>query len=169
MNDKEYKDDEKSEKLDIIMEIVCFFMKMMVPIIAVIILIAFGVSAFKFLQEESRKDKELSEQVTTSKYDVVSIDFQSQTEGKYRHFIIGTGQIKSKEYYVIYKVLPDGGKILVKLESDSTVIYDTLEENETAYVENDINGHGYTVATRLYVPKNTIKQEYDLSLGDDNG
>lgn len=157
----ENKKENKVDKFEIAFDVIVRCVLPMLIILALAFAILSGAKEFDDLVEER---KELKNQVTTVRYDIVSIDFQSQTEGEYSKFVVGTGRIGSTEYYVVYKVLSDGGKILEKLESMSTVIYDTLEEGQTAYVEVDVNGLNKTMATRLYVPKNTIKQEYNLSL-----
>lgn len=90
-----------------------------------------------------------------------SIEYTSNSSGA---FIIGIGQLKNREYYVAYALQEDGGKKLVKYRADITIIYETLNENDEVYAEVVYNGFGNIGEVKLYLPKNTIKEEYDLNL-----
>lgn len=105
-----------------------------------------------------------NEVVETSKYLIVSVKYNEQVEGEYRSFILGKGEVSEISYYVVYQVLEDGGKKLVKLETDDTIIYDNLNDSDEPYVEYDKNKYDEILAIRLYVPKGTITQDYDLSV-----
>lgn len=94
--------------------------------------------------------------------ELASIDVTSNIEGR---FYLGSGRINEKEYYAAYKILTDGGKKLYKMDATITTIYENLEENEIAYAEEIRDGFGYLEEIKLYIPKNTIKQEYDFSIG----
>ena len=94
-----------------------------------------------------------------------SIAVTSQTEGG---FFLGFGSVGGEEYYVCYEVLDDGGLKLRKIAATNTVIYQTLDDGEQAYAEVTINGWGIELGTKLYVPKDTVRVEYDLSLTGQN-
>lgn len=104
---------------------------------------------------------ELMKEVTTYTVQLKSITYQNKMDG---FFVLGTGKIAETDYYTCYEVLEDGGIQLINLEAKKTVIYSTLEDNEEAYAEMDIDGYGDTSQIRLYVPKNTIQSEYDFDL-----
>ena len=99
--------------------------------------------------------------ITTTTKELISLDINSEVNGR---FILGGGRINEKQCYCAYEMLEDEGKKLFKMDAAVTVIYDKLDENDMAYAEIDTNGWGETVSVRLYVPKGTIVQEYDLSL-----
>lgn len=71
---------------------------------------------------------------------------------------MGTGHFEEKDYYICYEILDDGGLQLLKLDANDTIIYETLDTQE-AYVEISSE---YNVKNKLYVPKNTIKVEYNF-------
>lgn len=91
---------------------------------------------------------------------LTSIDYQNNISGA---FVLGIGSIRNTGYYAAYQELSDGGLKLVKLESDITVVYQDLKENEKAYFETRTDGLGTVKSIKLYVPKNTIKQEYSFN------
>lgn len=74
--------------------------------------------------------------------------------------------MNSESCYICYEILEDGGIKLLKLDASKTTIYETLSENEMAYAEIDINGFGKKKEIRLFLPKNTIQVEYNMSLGE---
>lgn len=98
---------------------------------------------------------------SVDRIELASIDVTSNIEGR---FYLGSGRINEKEYYAAYKILTDGGKKLYKMDASVTTIYENLEENEMAYAEEIRDGFGYLKEIKLYIPKNTIKQEYDFSI-----
>lgn len=94
-----------------------------------------------------------------------SISTEEQYSGAYHgSFIYGVAHINSKEYIVTYRILDDGGKQYYKINREDTIIYDTLEPDEQAYVKVEINNIGETISTKLYVPKDTIAKEINLEL-----
>ena len=108
---------------------------------------------------------EKSESFTYETVEVASIGLDSQIEGTYRkNFYYGYGYINEEMYYIVYEVFEDGGLFLTKIAADKTIVYDTLQEGETAYIEVKRNGFGHVVQYKLYVPEGSISREYDLSL-----
>lgn len=111
--------------------------------------------------------KKKSSNFTYDTVELASISLDSQLEGEYHggsRFRYGYGYINEQMYYVVYEVLSDGGLYLSKLDAEKTIIYETLPEGETAYVEVKRNGFGRIVENKLYVPDGSICREYDLSL-----
>lgn len=104
-----------------------------------------------------------SRERVTQTYPLYSLELDSQTTAS---FILGTGSEKGTYYYVAYKVAEDGGKQLFTMDAKDTIVYDTLASGEQAYYKVDVNGFGDEVDStrKLYVPKDTIKKDYDLSL-----
>lgn len=99
------------------------------------------------------------------KYSISSTNYDEDIEGESLQFIIGKGSVSEKGYYVVYQILEDGGKKLLKLDAEKTIIYDNLEEGEMPYVElGKKNISGEYLQIKLYVPKGTIQEKYDLSL-----
>lgn len=92
---------------------------------------------------------------------ILSAKLDNETNGS---FILGFGSFKNKEYYVVYKVNEDGGKQLTKYNVEDTTIYDNLSEGEQTYAEVTYNKNGTIIEVKLYLPKETIKENYDLSL-----
>ena len=97
------------------------------------------------------------------RFDVVSIDLNNEIEGS---FVVGSGSVAEETYYVFYKVLPDGGLSFMKISVEQTVIYETLSEGETAYIELEKDFAGFIICAKLYVPEGVVLREYDLSLSD---
>lgn len=94
-----------------------------------------------------------------------SVAVTSQTEGG---FFLGCGSVSGEEYYVCYEVLDDGGLKLKKIAAKNTIIYQSLEADEQAYAEITVDGWGVEKEIKLYVPKDTVQVEYDLSLTGQN-
>ncbi|BAL01872.1 hypothetical protein OBV_p-00170 (plasmid) [Oscillibacter valericigenes Sjm18-20] len=113
--------------------------------------------AVGFFNDLSKASKETTEQTITIK----SISYQTETSGS---FALGFGSIDNAEYYVCYEVLEDGGVKLLKLDASKTTIYETLEKDESAYVNMEVNKLGETKNINLYVPKDTIQTQYDLTV-----
>lgn len=105
----------------------------------------------------------LSDEREYERFDVVSIDLNNEIEGS---FVVGSGSVAEETYYVFYKVLPDGGLSFMKISVERTVIYETLSEGETAYIELEKNFAGFIICAKLYVPEGVVLREYDLSLSD---
>lgn len=104
-------------------------------------------------------DKELSKEYT-EEVQLYSISTDKEYEGS---FVLGSGSIDSQEYITAYQVTEDGGKKYFKMNRDKVTIYDTLNNDEQAYAEIKRASLGIK-EIKLYVPKNTIEKEINLSL-----
>lgn len=104
-------------------------------------------------------DKELSKEYT-EEVKLYSISTDKEYEGS---FVLGSGSIDSQEYITAYQVTEDGGKKYFKMNRDKVTIYDTLNNDEQAYAEIKKTPLGVK-EIKLYVPKNTIEKEINLSL-----
>lgn len=100
------------------------------------------------------------EAITTTTIQLKSVNNRSSQAG---NFFLGCGRVGKVDYYVCYEINSDGGIKLIKLDTEKTTIYEKLEDSETAYAEISKKGWGDIVAIKMYLPKNTIKTEYDLS------
>ena len=67
----------------------------------------------------------------------------------------GSGVLSENTYYVAYKILEDGGKMLIEIPTEGTIVYETLKSSENSYMEIDKNNIGFVKARRLYVPEGT--------------
>lgn len=124
--------------------------------IAFIMVTIIGTGTFVAVQEY-KKEMEKEPPVIIEK--LYTIDTSTRVSGR---FVMGSRRAEEKEYYCCYKLLDDGGKEFVKYPMADTTIYETLKEGEQPYAETDI---GFWKTTRkIYVPENTIIQEYDLSI-----
>lgn len=104
-------------------------------------------------------NKELSKEYT-EEVKLYSISTDKEYEGS---FVLGTGSIDSREYITAYQVTEDGGKKYFKMNRDKVTIYDTLNNDEQAYAVIKKASLGIK-EIKLYVPKNTIEKEINLSL-----
>lgn len=104
-------------------------------------------------------DKELSKEYT-EEVKLYSISTDKEYEGS---FVLGSGSIDSQEYITAYRITEDGGKKYFKMNRDKVTIYDTLNNDEQAYAEIKRASLGIK-EIKLYVPKNTIEKEINLSL-----
>lgn len=104
-------------------------------------------------------DKELSKEYT-EEVKLYSISTDKEYESS---FVLGSGSIDSQEYITAYQVTEDGGKKYFKMNRDKVTIYDTLNNDEQAYAEIKRTSLGIK-EIKLYVPKNTIEKEINLSL-----
>lgn len=104
-------------------------------------------------------NKELSKEYT-EEVKLYSISTDKEYEGS---FVLGTGSIDSQEYITAYRVTEDGGKKHFKMNRDKVTIYDTLNNDEQAYAVIKRASLGIK-EIKLYVPKNTIEKEINLSL-----
>lgn len=77
---------------------------------------------------------------------------ESKTSGT---FGMGSGVLSENTYYVAYKILEDGGKMLIEIPTDGTVVYETLKSGEKSYLEIDKNNIGFVKARRIYIPEGT--------------
>ena len=97
---------------------------------------------------------------TTEEVQLYSISTDKEYEGS---FVLGSGNIDSQEYITAYRVTEDGGKKYFKMNRDKVTIYDTLNNDEQAYAMIKRASLGIK-EIKLYVPKNTIEKEFNLSL-----
>lgn len=104
-------------------------------------------------------DKELSKEYT-EEVKLYSISTDKEYEGS---FVLGSGSIGSQEYITAYQITEDGGKKYFKMNRDKVTIYDTLNNDEQAYAVIKRASLGIK-EIKLYVPKNTIEKEINLSL-----
>ena len=104
-------------------------------------------------------DKELSKEYT-EEVKLYSISTDKEYEGS---FVLGSGSIDSQEYITAYRITEDGGKKYFKMNRDKVTIYDTLNNDEQAYAVIKRVSLGIK-ESKLYVPKNTIEKEINLSL-----
>lgn len=120
------------------------------------VFIAFFVALLKMAGEST---------IETEKIELYSVVVDDGVEGR---FVVGSGYLDNKHYFVAYRVREDGGKVIYKMDADISVIYDTLESGESAYVEKETKVSEllgpYETSYKIYVPQGTITQEYDLSL-----
>ena len=98
-------------------------------------------------------DKELSKEYT-EEVKLYSISTDKEYEGS---FVLGSGSIDSQEYITAYQ------KKYFKMNRDKVTIYDTLNNDEQAYAVIKRASLGIK-EIKLYVPKNTIEKEINLSL-----
>ena len=80
------------------------------------------------------------------------------------YFTIGHRRIDRNDYYLSYQILDDGGVKLIKFDAEKTIIYKTLKTDDEAYAEIIKDGFEDVKKIKLYVPKNTIKVEYDFDI-----
>lgn len=104
-------------------------------------------------------NKELSKEYT-EEVQLYSISTDKEYEGS---FVLGTGNIDSREYITAYQVTEDGGKKYFKMNRDKVTIYDTLNNDEQAYAVINRTTLGVK-EIKLYVPVNTIEKEINLNL-----
>lgn len=104
-------------------------------------------------------NKELSKEYT-EEVKLYSISTDKEYEGS---FVLGSGSIDSREYITAYQVTEDGGKKYFKMDREKTTIYETLNNNEQAYAVINRTALGVK-EIKLYVPKNTIEKQINLSL-----
>lgn len=97
--------------------------------------------------------------IETGRMNIYSIYADSGSAGS---LTLGCGSIEYEQYYVFYIEKEDGGKIVKKIPANKTIIYETLGESDTAYVEYDYNISGIK-EYRLYVPEGSIIQEYNFT------
>lgn len=136
------------------------------PLLLLVIVVAFVFLCIK-MEDDFTKRKEGEKEIITNNIPIASITVKSETNITADGFFLGIGKIEGKssekQYYVAYQILEDGGKQILKMDIEKTIIYDTLED-KNAYAEIDKNGNGKLIAIRLYVPKGTVTQNFDLSI-----
>lgn len=138
---------------DIYKESSAKFKALMIIIMSVCLAISFVIilSRSKILSQESMEIIEL-----------YSIGTDKNIEGR---FVMGRGNIETKEVYTAYQIMNDGGKKYYTMDRDITTIYENLDTNATAYAEIYRKGIiNAIVQIKLYVPQNTIIQEINIDL-----
>lgn len=126
--------------------------------------IAIGVVLFGFfliMYATLMKELKSAGETTTETSGVLSIAYQEDIRGT---FVLGMGTVSGEEYYTCYERLEDGGITLLKLDAETTIIYQTLDEGEEAYVEKQVTKSGRVTSAKLYVPTDTVQREYNLDL-----
>lgn len=104
-------------------------------------------------------NKEMSKEYT-EEVKLYSISTDKEYEGS---FVLGTGNIDSREYITAYQITEDGGKKYFKMDREKTTIYETLNNNEQAYAVINRTALGVK-EIKLYVPVNTIEKQINLNL-----
>lgn len=123
-------------------------------IMEILFLIGFIFFSFKMAQNTQ----------ITERIELASINVKSDIKGS---FILGFGEVERQGYYAAYRINKDGSKSYYKMDMEMTKIYDTLEPDESAYaiVKKNKNALGTDIIEiKLYVPKDTIQKQIDLSL-----
>ena len=116
-------------------------------LIAILFLVLLCFIIDKLISKKAN-DKEIVE--------IYSVDLEANGKG---NFVLGCGNYNEKQYYFVYQATDDGGKKLQKYYYDDVTIYDNLETDEQPYM--DIT---YSWDVKLYLPKDSIIQKYDVNL-----
>lgn len=129
--------------------------KILIGVIGSIIGVLIGILLFGLLRFcidklviQKENDKEIVE--------IYSVDLEASGKGS---FILGCGNYKDEPYYFVYQATDDGGKKLQRYHYDYVTIYDNLEADEQPYI--DIT---YSWEVKMYLPKDSIIQKYDVNL-----
>ena len=116
-------------------------------LIAILFLVLLCFIIDKLISKKAN-DKEIVE--------IYSVDLEANGKG---NFVLGCGNYNEKQYYFVYQATDDGGKKLQKYYYDDVTIYDNLETDEQPYM--DIT---YSWDVKMYLPKDSIIQKYDVNL-----
>lgn len=116
-------------------------------LIAILFLVLLCFIIDKLISKKAN-DKEIVE--------IYSVDLEANGKG---NFVLGCGNYNEKQYYFVYQATDDGGKKLQKYYYDDVTIYDNLETDEQPYM--DIT---YSWDVKMYFPKDSIIQKYDVNL-----
>lgn len=116
-------------------------------LIAILFLVLLCFIIDKLISKKAN-DKEIVE--------IYSVDLEANGKG---NFVLGCGNYKDEQYYFVYQATDDGGKKLQKYYYDDVTIYDNLEADEQPYM--DIT---YSWDVKMYLPKDSIIQKYDVNL-----
>ena len=116
-------------------------------LIAILFLVLLCFIIDKLISKKAN-DKEIVE--------IYSVDLEANGKG---NFVLGCGNYNEKQYYFVYQATDDGGKKLQKYYYDDVTIYDNLETAEQPYM--DIT---YSWDVKMYLPKDSIIQKYDVNL-----
>ena len=138
----------KEDLSEIIFKLIVGF----VLILGVVAMIYFFISVGKDVDE-------LKSAETIQTFTVKGVAVDNQASGS---FALGFGSVGNKDYFVCYIENEDGGLQLKRFSANDTTIYQTLESDEEAYMEITTKLSG--TKNKIYVPKDTIQVEYNLSL-----
>ena len=116
-------------------------------LIAILFLVLLCFIIDKLISKKAN-DKEIVE--------IYSVDLEDNGKG---NFVLGCGSCDDEQYYFVYQATDDGGKKLQKYYYDDVTIYDNLETDEPPYM--DIT---YSWDVKMYLPKDSIIQKYDVNL-----
>ena len=94
--------------------------------------------------------------------DVRTYTIKTISSNEENTFVLGVGNLGNDEYFVCYTEDENGSLIIKTFSSENTTICKTLESDEEAYVEITTTLSG--TKNKIYVPKDTIQVEYNLSL-----
>lgn len=94
--------------------------------------------------------------------DVKTYTIKTISSNEENIFVLGVGNLGNDEYFVCYKEDENGSLIIKTFSSENTTICKTLESDEEAYAEITTTLSG--TKNKIYVPKDTIQVEYNLSL-----
>lgn len=129
--------------------------KILIGVIGSIVGVLIGILLFGLLRFcidklviQKENDKEIVE--------IYSVDLEANGKGS---FILGCGNYKDEPYYYVYQATDDSGKKLQRYHYDYVTIYDNLEADEQPYM--DIT---YSWDVKMYLPKDSIIQKYDVNL-----
>ena len=94
--------------------------------------------------------------------DVRTYTIKTISSNEENTFVLGVGNLGNDEYFVCYTEDENGSLIIKTFSSENTTICKTLESDEEAYAEITTKLSG--TKNKIYVPKDTIQVEYNLSL-----
>jgi hypothetical protein len=143
-------------------KIVSYLPKISVVIISIFV-IAFFVAVIELITSSVEESEKLENYETVETVYIQSINFETDISG-YKRFLIGSGKIQEKNYYYVYLLQSDGGIKLTKYNADNTVIYQTVKENERSYAEITRDRLDKITEVKLYVPENSIIENYDFEI-----
>ena len=92
---------------------------------------------------------------------IKSLETSNTTEW---HFLLGWGSMRNRTMYYVYVQNKDGGFKLENYPTDETIIYEISDDKQSC-LEIYENKTKSMEKYKLYVPKGTIKTEYNAMLG----
>lgn len=129
-------------------------------LLIVLTIIMIGVMV-KDIQEDSKKPKQNPYKLEGT-YKLKSLERTSKTEG---HFVLGSGCIKDTVVYYVYVENKNGDCVLKEYTAKDTLIHEMDDNSKQPYVEVWTEKKPpYNTVYRLFVPKGTIKTEYNAAL-----
>lgn len=127
-----------------------------------------GMEEYQAKQQEEKNTCE--EMIESERIPIYSMNLSSVSEGYVKGaFTFIRGSYKEESFYTFYRVMDDGGKVLIKIPTENAAIYN--DENESPYIlENttcswDIIGREKK-DYKIHIPENALQQEYDGSLSN---